>query len=121
MVDPDGILAESDYTNNASQRAAPVLIEAPLPKQAVTDLDVPPVMQPGDVIQPNIGVANIGTAPTSPQGPVTVDLVKSRTPTFGRGSTILATYTVENIPAVRRSRRRTRSWARERSPRRATS
>ena len=97
-VDPDGILAESDYTNNASQKAAPVRIEAPLPELTVTGLDVPPVMQPGDVIQPNIRVANVGTAPTSPQGPVTVDLVASRTPTFGPGSAILSTFTVANIP-----------------------
>ena len=100
MVNPLQQVAESDFTNNRSKTASPVLIEAPLPELAVTGLDVPPVMQPGDTIQPNIQIANFGTADTTSQGPVTVALVASRTLTFGPGSSILAEYTVSNIPAV---------------------
>ena len=34
----------------------------------MTNLDVPPVMQPGDTIQPNIRIANLGPADTAVAG-----------------------------------------------------
>ena len=74
-------------------------IEAPFPELSVVGFDVPPVMSPGDTIQPNIRIANLGTADTATQGPVQVALVASTTPTFTTGSSIVATYTVANIPA----------------------
>ena len=94
-----GTVFESDTGNNVS---TPVLlrIEAPLPELAAVGLDVPPVMQPGDTIQPNIRVANLGPNDTLDQGPVQVALVASTTPTFSRGSSIVAVYNVANIPGV---------------------
>lgn len=56
-------------------------------------------MQPGDSIRPVIRVANLGTADTFPQGTVEVALVASTTPDFNLGSSILATYTLTNIPS----------------------
>jgi hypothetical protein len=91
---------EMDYTNNISHTPAAVTIEAPFPELVAVNLDVPPVMQPGDTIAPVIRVANLGPVDTAPQGPVTVDLVASVTPSFGPGSSIVASYTVPNIPGV---------------------
>ena len=90
---------ETDLSNNFSSNS-PVKIEAPLPDLQPVALDVPPVINPGDTIQPNIEIANLGPASTLPQGPVTVDLVASVTPTFGPGSSILATYQVPFIPGI---------------------
>jgi hypothetical protein len=88
---------ESSFTNNIGHATSPVKLEPPLPELSAVALDVPPVMQPGDTIQPNIEVANLGTMDTGLQGPVTVVLVASRTPRFGPGSRILATYQIENL------------------------
>jgi hypothetical protein len=101
FINPNGASAESDFTNNhATATSNPVVIEAPFPELTVTTLGVPPVMQPGDTIAPTIRVANIGPASTSPQGPVTVALVASTTPQFNAGSSIVAAYTVPNIPGA---------------------
>jgi hypothetical protein len=97
-INPTGIVNESDYTDNFAKSTNPLLIEAPLPELDATALDVPPVMQPGDTIEPVIRVTNFGPASTGSQGPVTVDLVASTTRKFNTGSSILATYTVTNIP-----------------------
>ncbi len=99
-INPSGNVQESDYTNNSSRSSTPVLIEAPFPELVVTAIDVPPVMQPGDTIQPTIRIANLGPGSTATQGPVTVSLVASTTRKFTSGSSILATYTVANIPGT---------------------
>ena len=99
-INPTGKVVESDYTNNSSRSSQPVLIEAPFPELVVTAIDVPPVMQPGDTIQPTIRIANLGPGNTSTQGPVTVDLVASTTRKFTSGSSVLASYTVANIPGT---------------------
>jgi hypothetical protein len=99
QVNTDNAAAEYDTANNYS-RGSRVFIEAPLPELAAVGLDVPPVIQPGDTIHPVIRVQNLGSADTSPQGPVTVALVASVTPGFGPGSTLLGTYTVANIPSA---------------------
>jgi hypothetical protein len=98
-VDPFHTIPESDYTNNASG-PKPLLIAAPFPELVAEGLDVPPVMQPGDTINPNISIDNLGPADTAAQGPVTVDLIASTTPTFNRGSTVIASYTIANIPGI---------------------
>jgi hypothetical protein len=101
VVNPGGkTVNESDYTNNTARSSLPVQIEVPLPDLVETAIDVPPVMQPGDTIQPTIRIANIGPASTSAQGPVTVVLVASTTRKFTSGSSILSTYTVANIPGT---------------------
>ncbi len=98
QVNATGSLLESDTSNNVS-KLVPLTIEAPLPELATVGLDLPPTIQPGDTVQPNIRIANFGPADTSPQGPFTVALVASTTPTFNQGSTIVATYTISNIPS----------------------
>jgi hypothetical protein len=98
-VDPFHTIPESDYTNNASG-PKPLVIAPALPALVAAGLDVPPVMQPGDTINPNIRIDNLGPADTATQGPVTVDLIASTTPTFNSGSTIVASYTVANIPGI---------------------
>ncbi|GAC1474061.1 MAG: hypothetical protein NVSMB9_23750 [Isosphaeraceae bacterium] len=99
QVNSTGGVFESDTTNNVSPPVR-LRIEAPLPELAVVALDVPPVMQPGDTIQPNIRVGNFGPADTMRQGPVEVALVASTTPKFNKGSSIVALYRVPNIPGV---------------------
>jgi hypothetical protein len=99
-INPTGTVNESDYTNNFSTSSHPVLIVAPLPELAATALDVPPVMQPGDTIAPTIRVTNFGPGSTGSQGPLTVALVASTDRRFTSGSSILATYTVANIPGI---------------------
>lgn len=95
-----GTVFETDTTNNVSA-PVPLFIQAPLPELSVVGFDIPPVIQPGDVIQPNIRIANFGPADTGVQGPVGVALVASTTPQFVPGSSsVLATYTVSNIPGV---------------------
>lgn len=96
-VNDTGTILESNFANDTSN-VSKVQLEAPLPELSVVGFDVPPVMQPGDTIQPNIRIANLGPADTSPQGPVTVALVASTTPTFNSGSSIIATYSIANIP-----------------------
>jgi hypothetical protein len=98
IVNPTNTVLESDTTNDIS-KPVPVMIEAPLPELAAVGLDVPPTMQPGDTIQPNIRVANFGTVDTALQGNVQVALVASTTPTFTSGSSIVALYNVSSIPA----------------------
>jgi hypothetical protein len=100
VVNPTGIVNESDYTNNSSRSSQPLLIEAPFPELVATAIDVPPVMQPGDTIQPTIRITNDGPSSTSSQGPVTVALVASTTHSFTSGSSVLATYTIANIPGT---------------------
>lgn len=99
VANASGTVLESDPTNDVS-RPVPVLIEAPLPELAAVGLDVPPVMQPGDTIQPNIRVANFGPADTLAQGPVQVAIVASTSPRFTSGSSIVALYSVPNIPGA---------------------
>lgn len=93
---------EFDPGNNFSKPVA-VRIAPAAPALQTVALDVPTSMQPGDAINPVIRVANLGTAPTNLQGPVTVALVASVTPDFGPGSSILAEYTVDNIPPASES------------------
>jgi hypothetical protein len=99
-INPNGVVNEADFTNNFAKSTNPLLIEAPLPELDVTALDVPPVMQPGDTIEPVIRVTNFGPGSTGSQGPVTVALVASTTRRFTSGSSTLATYTVSNIPGI---------------------
>jgi hypothetical protein len=60
-------------------------------------LDVPPVMQPGDVIQPNIEIANFGPQNSKPQGSFQVLLVATAKRDFKHGFAVVAAYTVESV------------------------
>ena len=95
-----GTVFESDTSNDTS-KPVPVLIEAPLPDLEAVGLALPPVMQPGDVVQANVRIANFGPGDTGAQGPVTVDLVASSTPHFVLGkSKVIAEITLANIPGI---------------------
>lgn len=90
---------ESDLGNNVSNPSR-ALIQAPFPQLVASGLNVPNVMQPGDTIQPSIRISNLGPADTDLQGPLTVALVASLTPSFGPGSSIIAEYVVSNVPGI---------------------
>lgn len=95
---------EGDANNNVFQTSAghsiskpiPVAIEAPLPELRTVGLDLPPVMQPGDTVQPNIRITNIGPGDTGPQGTVQVALVASTTRNFTSGSSIVSLVNVSS-------------------------
>ncbi len=92
-----GNVYESTTTNNLS-KPIPLRIEANLPELAVVGFDVPPVMQGGDVIQPNIRVANLGTANTPANTPVTISLVASPTRTLVAGDyKVITTYAYNGV------------------------
>ncbi len=88
---------------NSSYLSRPVPVRITnyvLPELRAISLYTPPTMQPGDTIAPVIQIENLGTAPTDTQGPLTVALVASVTPSFTIGSSIVAEYTINNIPGV---------------------
>jgi len=105
---------EGDANNNVFQTSSghsiskpiPVAIEAPLPELRAVGLDLPPVIQPGDTVQPNIRITNIGPGDTGPQGTVQVALVASTSRNFTSGSSIVyldnlvANGTAINIPGI---------------------
>ena len=78
-----------------SKPVAVQVTSQPLPELRVIGLAVPSRMQAGDTIDPTIVLENFGTADS---GPVTVDLVESVTKSFTLGSSIIASYTVSNVP-----------------------
>ncbi len=82
-------LPDYDYTNNLDRRGVPVELIPNLPDLYAIGLDVPAVMQPGDVIRPTIQVTNLGAADPSEQGSFQVFLVASDDLTFGPGDVIL--------------------------------
>ena len=91
---------EANVNNNLSKPVPVQITGQPLPELRVVGLAVPSRMQPGDTINPVIVVQNLGTADTSAQGPVTVDLVESVTKSFTLGSQVIATYTINDLPGV---------------------
>lgn len=99
QVNPNRNVLESDYTNNIS-RKSPVLISAPFPQVAAVDTALPPTLQPGDTIKPEIRVANLGPVDTALQAPVTVALVASVDRKFGPGSSVIALYSIGNISGI---------------------
>jgi hypothetical protein len=107
VVDVNQQVNELEKINNVSP-PVPVLLAPALPQLAAIGLDLPPVLNPGDFIQPKIKIANYGTVPTNNPGanptgaPVTVLLVASEDATFGPLSQIstVATFTIDNIPPL---------------------
>ena len=96
-LDPSNGTRNINRVHASTNVGLPVQIAAPLPDLQAIALDLPPTLQPGDVVLPRIKVANYGTTDTSLQGPVTVLLVASTTPDFGPGSAILARFSVADI------------------------
>jgi len=103
MANSSGTALEANATNNIS-KAIPVRVAGKaLPELRVIAFDVPPVLQPGDTIEPTIRIENFGTAGTISQGPVDVAMVLSPTPTFFAGTATFFTpiTTIKtDIPAL---------------------
>jgi hypothetical protein len=93
----NGPVPDLSSIGNTYLNQTPVTLEPPLPELVAVGLDVPPVMQPGDSIQPNIEIANFGAANTALQGPVTVLLVATPRRNSLQGAQIVDTYTIENL------------------------
>jgi hypothetical protein len=97
VANSNDALLEASQMNNISKPVAVSVVNQALPELRATALYVPDVMQPGDTISPTIQVENLGTAAS---GAVQVALVESVTPDFTLGSSIVALYTINNIPSV---------------------
>ena len=91
---------ETTHKYNLSKPVPVKLTRGPLPELRAISLSVPSSLSPGDTITPQIQIENFGTADPDLQGPVTVDLVASVTKSFTLGSSIVASYTINSIPAV---------------------
>ena len=96
-IDPQKLSVDLDRTNNRFIIKQPVQLAAPLPDLEAISMDVPTSIQPGDSVQVSAKIANLGTVDTSPQGPVTVDLVASTDTNFGPGDIVLAQMQIDNI------------------------
>jgi hypothetical protein len=91
---------EVTRANNISKPVPVMITSQPLPELRALALAVPSSLEPGDTIIPQIQIENLGTADPDVQGPVTVDLVASVSRSFTLGSSIIASYTINSIPAV---------------------
>ncbi len=97
-INPSGL--DINRANNFTRTGQPLQIAPALPDVFATALAVPPVMQPGDFIQPDVKIANFGTVNTADQGPFLVDLVASTDQNFGPGDKLLASWTISNLPPL---------------------
>lgn len=93
-------VVELDTTNNVTRSPEPIQLAAALPELVATAIDVPPVMQPGDVIHPSFRIANFGTTTISPQGPLIVQIVASTDKDYGPTDVVLASYVIPEIPPL---------------------
>lgn len=99
-IDTARLTPDANRLSNVNRVGVPILLAPPLPDLEAIALDLPPVMQPGDAVQPWIKVANFGTVDTAPQGPLVVDLVASTDTAFGPGDIILAQFTLDSLPPL---------------------
>ncbi|MEO6811403.1 MAG: hypothetical protein ABI353_20015 [Isosphaeraceae bacterium] len=99
-IDTARLTQDTNRANNVTRVGVPILVAAPLPDLQATALDLPPVMQAGDAIQPWIKVANYGTVDTATQGPLVVDLVASTDTAFGPGDIVLAQFSLDSLPPL---------------------
>lgn len=98
QLDPGATGQDFDRTNNVYVDPTPVQLSPNLPDLRTVGFEVPPVLQPGDTIQPNIRIENLGTVNSNFQGkPVVVELIASLGKSVGAGSTLLASYTISNV------------------------
>ena len=98
QVDPGATTPDFSRTNNVYVDPTPVQLSPNLPDLRAVALELPPVLQPGDTIQPNIRVENLGTVNSDFQGkPVVVEVIASLGKSVGPGSVLLASYSISNI------------------------
>ncbi len=99
-IDPGNDVADLDRTNNAFAANGAVRIVPRLPDVAAITLDLPPVIQPGDVVAPTVQIANFGGADIATQAPINGFLVASTDPTFRRGVVVVDRFRVEGLNAL---------------------
>ncbi len=101
VADPQGAIHQLDRSSSVSLASQPVQLSPNLPDLFAVGLELPSALHPGDTIQPNIRIQNLGPASTSTQASsFFVDLVASTGNVGGPGSSIVARYVVQNIPGV---------------------
>ncbi|WP_152049764.1 hypothetical protein [Tautonia marina] len=96
-LDPDRLIRDLDRTNNVLRQAETFQIVPNQPQLQAIALGLPPVMNPGDTIVPQVKVANYGAAPSNVEGPAIVQVVASQDTTFSPDDIVLGTFTVDNI------------------------
>jgi hypothetical protein len=96
-LDADRAVRDLDRTNNVLRPATPFLLVPNLPDLQAIAFGMPPVLNPGDTVVPQVKVANYGAARTDLQAPVVVQVVASLDEAFGPGDIVLGTFTVDNI------------------------
>lgn len=100
QTNPGNTFLESEARNNLSPSVPVRVIGRSLPSLQAVGLSVPDTLNPGDAIVPTFSIANMGTAATQNQGKVQVALVASVDRQFTLGSSIVALYEIDNIPAL---------------------
>jgi len=97
VLDPDREIRDLDRTNNFTRNASPVLLVPRLPELAATGLALPPTLNPGDTVIPEVKIANFGAAPTNEQAPLLVQVVASLDTDFGPGDVVLSSFQIPNV------------------------
>jgi hypothetical protein len=100
VVNPAGTVLEANPANNAYMSRQPVTLAPALPNLQVVGFYVPTPLVPGQTVTPVVQIANLGTAPTAQQGAITVQIVASQSKNYGPGDQVLASYVIDNIPAL---------------------
>jgi hypothetical protein len=101
VVNNDQTILQESESQNVYRVPNPVKIaNNALPDLQVVGFDIPSSLQPGDVIAPTIRIANLGTANTDAQGPVTVELVASLTKNFGPGDSVVGSFVINSLPGI---------------------
>ena len=88
------------YPNNGASYSVPVKIMPSLPQVEFMGSNLPKNLVPGQVILPEIQVANVGAANINTQGPLKVILVASTDRNYNPGDVILNEYTVNDLSAL---------------------
>jgi hypothetical protein len=102
VVSSGGAVPNLNSTRRAYVDPTPVALAPALPELVAVGLDVPPVMQPGDTIQPNIQIANFGTVDSALFGPFTVFLLATTRRNSLKGASVIDSYTIEALPPLSR-------------------
>jgi hypothetical protein len=96
VVNDGNTILESNFANNVSAPVPVRFVSQALPQLRATALSLQDGLQPGDTVAPTFQITNYGTAAS---GPVEVALVASTSRDFNLGSSIVALYTINNVPS----------------------
>jgi hypothetical protein len=90
----------SSFRNSGASYSVPVKIMPSLPQIQFLGSNVPRNLVPGQVILPEIQVANIGAANVNTQGPLKVIMVASADRNYNPGDVTLAEFTINDLSAL---------------------